>query len=109
MAKKIVIVLAVLLCVCQEQVFGRPPQGIQRVPREIENAEKVHPPQGIQRVRRGIENVEKVRLPSGIQRVRREIENAEQVPPPSGIRRVQRGVNLENPQQKSSPPESGLF
>ena len=53
MQKNIVIVLAVLLCVCQEQVFGIPPPGIQRVPREIENAEKVAAPQGIQRVRRG--------------------------------------------------------
>ena len=48
-------------------------------------------------------------LPPGIQRVRRELENAEQVNPlPPGIRRVRRGVNLENPQQKSFPPE-GFF
>ena len=67
------------------------------------------PPPGIQRVRRGLENAEQVPPPSGIQRVPREIENAEQVLlPPAGIRRVRRGVNLENPQQKSFPPE-GLF
>ena len=54
MAKNIVIVLAVLLCVCQGQVLRRSPPGIQRVPREIENAEKVAAPQGIQRARRGL-------------------------------------------------------
>ena len=88
-----------VLFVCQERAFEKP-----RLQRPAGGL-----PPGIQRVRRELENAEQIPLPPGIRRVRRELENAEQVNPlPPGIRRVRRGVNLENPQQKPFPPE-GFF
>ena len=68
-----------VLFVCQERAFGKPrlqrpagglPPGIQRVRRELENAEQVRPlPPGIRRVQRGVN-----------------LENPQQKPfPPEGL------------------------